>query len=405
MSFEQKGRALGRPGRSAARMRLVMTAAILVVGLGFAWILLGRHPKTVAPPPVAPPGTFRPTDQQWTSLTLETVKPIAFETAIHAEGRIAAADTLTTQVFSPVSGRVLRVIAHAGDSVRKGAPLAELAGVDYDQASGDLSAAATQVRGAQANEQRLAQLYKEQGASLKDWQQSQTDLATAENALQNARARLHAMGLADPDIRGLEGRAPGRAGPFVLRAPISGVIIQQAIGPGQTVASLNVGGAAALYSVSDLSRVWLVGALRDTDAAQARLGQPVEARPVGDPATVLLGRVDYISPTLDPASRRVAVRATIANPHGALRPETFLDFAVITHSGDQALAIPAEAVIYEGSQAHVWVADPARHLLMSRAIEPGRSSQGMVEVRSGLRPSEPVVTRSALFIDQAAKAE
>lgn len=405
MSFEQRGRALGPSRRPAARLRLVMVAVLLMAALGLAWMLFGRPPGSVAPPPVPPPGTFRPTDQQWAALTLQAVKPVAFETAIHAEGRIAAADTLTTQVFSPVSGRVLRVIAHAGDSVRKGAPLAELAGVDYDQASGDLRAAATQVRGARANEQRLGQLYKEQGASLKDWQQSQTDLATAENALQNARARLHAMGLPDPDIQGLEGRSPGRAGSFILRAPISGVIIQQAIGPGQTVASLSAGGVSALYSVSDLSQVWLVGTLRDTDAAQARLGQPVEARPVGDPGTVLRGRVDYISPTLDPASRRVAVRATIANPHGALRPETFLDFAVITHVGDQALAIPAEAVIYEGSKAHVWVADPARHLLMSRAIEPGRSSEGMVEIRSGLRPGEVVVTRSALFIDQAAKAD
>ena len=381
---------------------VALAVAVLVAG---ALVLRGRAPLQPPPPPSAPAGSFRPTADQWAGMTLATAQLHAFATEIHTEGRIAAADPLTAQVFSPVSGRVLRLLAQVGQRVRKGQPLAELAGVEYDQAAGDLVAAGVQAKAAAANEQRLAGLYREQAASLRDWQQSQTDLATAQNALRNARARLSGMGLSDSEVSRLGARGLAIRAPFLLRAPIDGVITQQAGAPGQSVAALAQGGANPLFVVTDLSRVWLVGLLRDADAAQARLGQEVYARPLGEGAPVLTGRVDFISPTVDPASRRVTVRATIANPSGALRPETFVDFALVTRQGDHGLAVPAEAVIYEGSRAHVWVADRGQGLLTARPVVVGRSAADLVEVRQGLRPGERVVTHSALFIDQAVKAD
>jgi cobalt-zinc-cadmium efflux system membrane fusion protein len=277
-------------------------------------------------------------------------------------------------------------------------------GVEYGQAAGDLAAAGAQLRQAEASAARLEDLYKSQGVALKDVEQGRTDLAAARNAVQNARSRLAGMGLPEAEIDRLAARTPGRAKTFAVTAPIAGVVTQQSVGPGQTVGSLAGGGSGAMFVVADLSQVWLTGALREGDAARARLGQAVEARPTALPDKVLRGRLDFISPVVDPATRRVAVHATLANPDGLLRPQMFVSFALILNEGASALAVPAEAVIYEGEQAHVWVADPVSHLIRSRPIRAGGSANGRVEVLSGLAPGESVVVRGALFVDQAVKA-
>jgi membrane fusion protein, heavy metal efflux system len=389
--------------RDPARMRVVLIAAAVVAALLVGWWLTYRaHP---APPEApAPSGSFKATGEQWGALTFARAAQVPFRDEIDTDGTIAAADTRTTQVFSPVSGRVIQVLAKAGDRVRAGQPLAMVEGVEFGQAAGDLAAAAAQLRQAQANAARLTDLYKSQGAALKDVEQGQTDLAAARNALQNAHSRLAGMGLAEAEIDQLAARTPGRARRFVIASPIAGVVTQQSVGPGQTVGSLAGGGASPLFVVADLSQVWLTGALREGDAALARLGQNVEARPTAWPDKVLRGRLDFISPVVDPVSRRVAVHATLANPEGVLRPQMFVSFALILNEGATALAVPAEAVIYEGEQARVWVADPATHLIRPRAIRAGRSANGRVEVLSGLAPGETVVVRGALFVDQAVKA-
>ena len=387
--------------RFAIAAGLVILAAVITAVL-VTPSLLGKPAQ--APGPAAPSGSFRPTDQQWKALTFATVAPTGFRQEVVADGRIAAADPRTTQVFAPVSGRIIRVVARLGQAVRAGQPLAELDGVEFAQAAGDLASARVQQEAARASETRIGMLYKDQGASLKDWQQAQSDLAVAQNALQNARARLLSMGVSALEVAGLEKRAPGQPPRFVLRAPISGVVIQQAASDGQAVGPLTTGVTTPLFTLSDLSQVWVVGALREEDAGKARVGQAFEARLTAAPDQVIRGRIDYVSPVLDPLTRRVVVRGPVANPQGQLRPDMFVMFSLLggTTEGPSA---PSEAVIYEGDQAHVWVADARSHLLRLKPVKPGRSMGGSIEILSGLSSGEIVVSKGALFVDQAAKAD
>lgn len=370
-----------------------------------AWLTLGRPPSNPSPPAPPPAGQFHPTQAQWLALSFGAVEAGPLAETVETDGKVAAADPLTTQVFAPASGRIQRVMAHLGQTVRAGQPLAELEGVESAQAAGDLASAVVQARSARANEARLAALYKEEGASLKDWQQSQNDLAAAEDALQNARARLLGMGLSPAQVHLLETRRPGPPPPFTLAAPVAGTIIQQSASAGLAIAPLTAGGATALFTLSDLSRVWIVGALREEDGPKAYVGAPIEARSPALPGRVIRGRLDYVAPVLDPATRRILVHATVPNPGGLLRPEMFLDVRLITGATARGLTAPAEAVIYEGERAHVWVADPRSMSLALREVTLGRTQGGRVEVRSGLRAGEQVVTRGALFVDQAAKGD
>ena len=115
-------------------------------------------------------------------------------------------------------------------------------------------------------------------------------------------------------------------------------------------------------------------------------------------------RLDYVAPALDSATRRLPVHATLANPDGLLKPETFASFTLDRGPSAQALGVPASAVIYEGDSARVWVAGAGRTLGL-RQIKAGRTQQGEVEVLAGLQPGDRVVTSGAIFIDRASHAD
>jgi cobalt-zinc-cadmium efflux system membrane fusion protein len=100
----------------------------------------------------------------------------------------------------------------------------------------------------------------------------------------------------------------------------------------------------------------------------------------------------------------VTVRAEIANPGGALKPEMFASFSLLTAPDSQAVGVPAEAVLFEGDAARVWVAGAGRTLAL-REIHAGRTQGGMIEVLSGLTAGERVVTSGSVFIDRAAQGD
>jgi cobalt-zinc-cadmium efflux system membrane fusion protein len=296
-------------------------------------------------------------------------------------------------------------MAKVGDHVRAGQPLFAIDAAEFVQGQSDLLTAAAQVRQTRAALDRLQILLKENGAAVKDVQQAQTDVATAQAALEAARNRLRVLGMGAAQIAAAEAGASARGivADTVVVSPIAGVVTQRAVGVGQNLASLaNNGGGTPAFTVSDLSRVWLVGDLREADAPLAKVGEPIDVRVGALPGKVFHAKVDFVSPMVDPATRRVIVRAGIANSGGELLPEMYATFDLITGPSEQAVGVPVEAVIYEGETARLWVARSG-HLLELRNVKTGRTHDGMVEVLSGLQPGEQVVTSGSLFIDRASK--
>src|ERR1700676_2564361 len=220
-----RGRQLWAAGIGAA----AVVAAILAVWLGGR--LFGRHEAPVAEAP-SPPGTFRATPQQLKTLTVEVVQTHGFVSEELTEGKIAVNGDRATPVFSPYSGRVTRVIAGLGDTVKSGAPLATLEASEYVQAQNDLKSAATAVKLARINETRKHALYDAKGGSLQDWQSAQADLTNAESAHSAVRNRLKILGKSDAQIAELE-RAEIMNPVATLTAPIAGVVVDRQVRPGQ----------------------------------------------------------------------------------------------------------------------------------------------------------------------------
>jgi cobalt-zinc-cadmium efflux system membrane fusion protein len=376
----------------------VIAAAVVFVVILAAWL----GPRVFAPheaPAAAasPPGTFRASPQQLKTLTVEAVQSHGFVSEELTEGKIAVNGDLATPVFSPYSGRVTRVIAGLGDTVKAGAPLATLEASEFVQAQNDLRTAAAQVKIARINETRKHALFDAKGGSLQDWQQAQADLTTAETLLSAARNHLSILGKSSAEITELE-RAQTINPIATVTAPIAGVVVDRQVGPGQYLQS---GSGTPVFTIADPGSVWLLANVRETDAGLVKLGQSVEVRVLAYPKRAFKARVTYVAALLDAVTHRLPVRAEIDNRDGALKPEMFANFRILTSDASQSPAVPESAVVYEGAAAHVWVV-AGEGLLELRAITTGRSDGKLIEVLDGLKPGERVVTRGGLFIDQAA---
>jgi cobalt-zinc-cadmium efflux system membrane fusion protein len=414
------------PARARRLSRRAQLAVVLLVAAAFALLVGGtallRHLRAgdaPAKPPPSPPGTFRPTKEQWAALKIVPVQTKSFRTEQITDGNIAVNEDTATPVFSPYSGRVTRVIARLGDAVKAGDPLMAVEATEFVQGQNDLVAAAaaansarSQLALAQANEKRQHELYLARAGSLKDWLQSQADLTNAQNALKSAeiaraaaRNRLRILGRSDADLAEVEASANvQQMNPeTVVRAPIAGIVVQRQVGLGQYIASA-ASGSNPVYSIGNLSTVWLIANVRETDARAVKIGQPVEVRVLAYPGRVFNARITWIAPAIDAATRRLPVRAQVENPDGALKPMMFASFSIITGGELAAPAIPQSAVIYEGDKAHVWVAlDDGT--VGARSITVGRTSDGMVEVTQGLAAGEKIISSGTLFIDRAAQVK
>ena len=401
---------------SLKRHRLLIAGVglVAVFGAGF-WVLDGGPSNAVArveKPTAEADGAFRPTDTQWGSLKLTPVHQVAFRDERATDGKIALNEDTTTPVFSPYSGRVSRLIAKPGAHVDAGAPLFAIEASEFVQGQNDLVTAVAGVEKSKSRvdlaktvEKRQRELLAIRGGALKDLEQAQSDLIGAQGDLRSAeialaavRNRLRILGRSDADIDRLE-KVDKIGAEAIVNAPIGGTIIQRKVGLGQYI---NVGASDPVFTVGSLDTVWLIANVRESDAPRMKVGQPVEVSVLAYPKRIFNAKLTYVAPALDATTRRLPVRAEIANPGRELLPEMFATFRIISGDARMGAAVPADAVIYEGAQAHVWVARPDQKVVVSRSIEVGDTVNGLVEVRSGLQIGETVVASGTLFIDRAA---
>lgn len=357
---------------------------------------------------------FRPTQAQWASLVVQPVLLKEFRPSIVTEGKIAIDENRSTPVFSPYTGRVIRMMAKPGDAVAAGQPLFVVEATDMVQSQNDfvaaisaLKKASSQLNLTQTNEKRQRELYEGKAVPLKDWQQAQADFAaatsdmnSAESAVDATRNRLRILGRTDQEIAVIEEKRT-ISSDTPIPAPIAGTVLQRKIGPGQYV---NNGSSDPAFVIGDLSTVWLVANVRETDAAKVALDQPIEVRTLAYPDRVFSGKIDYVAAAIDPSTRRILVRGTVSNPGNLLKPEMFATVAVAVGEEEISPALPREAIVYNENGAHVWCVSD-ENALQLRSVKLGLTSGTMVQVLSGLSANDKVVVQGSLLIDRAATSD
>ncbi len=407
------------------RLPRAVQAVLVAVGAGLLGLYLlvggifGKAEAPAEPQAASTNGSFKPTDAQWAGFKTAVVHDASFSASEVTDGKITIDDDLTVPVFSPYTGRVTRLFVKAGDQVKAGDPLLAIQASEFVQAANDLVAALGSDRTAKAQlalatttEKRQHDLYLAQGGSLKDWQQSQSDLTNARGAFGSAevalgavRNRLRILGKNDAEVAKMETAIdPLRFSPeAIVAAPIGGTITQRQVGVGQNIATQAGNGTTPILTIGDTSRVWLVANAREVDAPRIHVGDRVEVRVLAFPDRMFAAQVTFVAASIDATTHRLPIHAEVPNPDGLLKPEMFASFRIITGQADQAPAVPQQAIVYDAEGAHVWLAGADKTLTI-RPLKLGRTDQGMVEVLEGLKPGDAVVTSGAVFIDRAAEA-
>ena len=405
----------------SARIQALIVAALVVAGAAVVWAVKPQPTGKAAEMDTAissqskrTRGLFYPSAAQWATLTVEPCQQKTFRSEYVTEGKIAVDEDRSTPIFSPYAGRVTKLFVKPGDVVTQGQTLFTVEATDMVQAQNDFISASTALNKArstlnlaQINDKRQRLLYEGKAVPLKEVQQAQGTLDAAENdvrsadvALEASRNRLRILGKTDQEIT--EFQTKGTINPATpIYAPIGGTIVQRKVGPGQYVGS---GASDPVFVIGDLSTVWVVAYIRETEAPMVRIGQPIYFTVLAYPDRSFPAKISYVATALDPVTRRLLVRASVDNSAGVLKPEMFASVKILTGEGETAIAVPRDAIIHEGERARVWVARDHDTAIELRQIKVGLTNGTMVEVLDGLAPGDRVITRGSLFIDRVAAA-
>jgi RND family efflux transporter MFP subunit len=394
---------LGTPVAVAAALGL------LVIGAGATYLLMrpaaATRPETAtlasaASAPSAVPGTsggdvvvtLAPEAVERAGLTTATVATGTSSTDIRLPGVVEPNAYRQVAVTPLVDGRVTRVAAQLGARVRKGETMAEI----YSPALAD---ARTKYISAQAmldahdrELQRTQRLVEIGAASRQELERIHAEHAAQIAEVDSARSQLELLGVPASSASGAQ--LGEKAATTSVPAPMDGVVTERAANVG-----LNVDSATKLFTVVDLSTVWIVADVYERDFSRVRVGSDATITAPAYPGTTLRGRVSYIDPQVNASTRTAKVRIEVANPRGDLRLGMYADVAISIGGASTAPMLPRAAVQRVGTRSVVYLADatqPGR--FVEREVTPGQPSGELVEAVSGVEPGDVVVTEGSFFL-------
>jgi len=333
-------------------------------------------------------------DTQARAVKVAPAEERSFPVQKHAVGSIDFNEDMTVQVFTPYQGRIIRLFAEIGDDVTKGETLFTIESPDLIQAESTLIAAAGVLDLTTRALTRAKELYKIQGIAQKDLEQAASDQQSAEGALKAARDAVRVFGKTDAEIDRIV--ATRKIDPvLVVPSPISGRITARNAAPGLLV---QPGNPPAPYSVANISTMWMLANVAESDSPAFHVGEPVKVSVMAFPGRVFEGKVSRIGATVDPNTHRLTMRSEIRDPQHELRPGMFANFVIETAPPMRSVAVPMNGVVREGDGTMtVWVTTD-RHRFVRRTVKIGLQHDGYDQIVEGLRPGELIATDGAIFL-------
>jgi cobalt-zinc-cadmium efflux system membrane fusion protein len=339
------------------------------------------------------------TEKQTGSLKIAPVESRNFEVLKRSVGTIDFNEHLLVQVFSQYPGKILKAFFNLGDEVKQGDILFTIDSPDLLQAESNLLATAGVLELQKRTLSRVTTLLKSGGSSQKDVDQSTSDEQTAEGNFKAARDAVRIFGKTDEEIDQILAQRKVDSA-LLVPSPISGKIVARNAAPGFLT---QPGNAPAPFTVADVSMMWMIANVIETDAPAYRLGQEVEVRVPAYPDAIFHGHVTTVGSMIDPNTRRQLVRSEIADPQHLLRSGMFASFVIRVGDAARSAAVPVEAVVREGDGTMtVWVTTDRRRFVR-RTVKVGIQQQGgFSQILEGLEPGELVVTDGAVFLSNIA---
>jgi len=300
-------------------------------------------------------------------MTLTTIRPVQLPGTLETSGQITFDDRKVASIISRVAGRIEDVRVSQWDYVRRGQPIATLYSPDIMTAEAEYLQA------------------KDVASKLN----AAADHDFARTMVEASRRKLELLGIGDDQIARLATAAPN----FVMRAPISGTIVQN-----QALKGSAVNPGDVLYSLGTLDDVWITADIYEDDLARVKPGMELEAVTTAYPDEVFHGNIARISPNVDPNTHTVQIRCEVKNPNFKLKPQMLARVTIIVRAGE-AVLVPLDALVFETDRYFAYV-DTGNNLFERRQVTIGAWDQeGYARVISGLHEGDRVVTGQTIQVN------
>ena len=344
-----------------------------------------------------PTDSIELSETQLKSVKVAAVEERDFPIEKQAVGSIDFNEELLTQVFTPYQGRIIGLFAKVGDEVQKGQLLFTIDSPDLLQACSTLISAAGVLQLTTRNLTRLKMLYETRAISQKELEQAVSDQQTAEGALRAARDAVRIFGKTDAEMDRMI--AERHVDPtLVVPSPISGRITTRNAAPGLLV---QPGNLPAPYTVADVSTMWMLANVAETDSPAFSVGQEVKVSVMAFPNRTFEGHISTIASAVDPNTHRVLVRSDVEDPKHELRSGMFATFVIRTGQPVRSPAIPLDGVVREGDGTMTAWVTADRRRFTRRTVKVGLARDGYNQILEGVQAGDLVATEGALFLSNA----
>ncbi|MDR3391435.1 MAG: efflux RND transporter periplasmic adaptor subunit [Sulfuriferula sp.] len=360
--------------------------------IGGAYYRYNQHNSDTPPPrpatTQAEPNVLRYAADapQLSAIRSQIIQRVPVPLADPLNGKVSYNENVTARIAAPINGRVLAIKAELGDTVRAGQTLLLMDAPDLGNAIADTEKANADARLKQLALNRANTLYQGEALARKDLEAAQADYAAAAAEAQRATLRLKNL-MPEGMNRSSEG--------YVLRSPINGVVAMRTVNPGEEI---RPDLADPLFIITDPAKIWVNIDLPETLLADVKPGLPVSIAVDAYPNKPFSGRIENIAPTLDPVTRRIAVRCSVINTNNMLKPEMYARVTLIADSAKTAFRIPNAALVSDGLYSYVFV-ELAPGVLKKRRISLIAQDREYSYAIEGLQENERIVTAGALLLN------
>ena len=373
-------------------MKIMNRSALLATSLLSLFLAACSEPTEKVQPPAAPLPKMQkgeiylaPNSPKRTYVKTMNLKLTQHALLEPLAGKIVFNESVTSRISSPMAGRVIAAPVTLGSAVSAGATLLELDSPDVADAESDFVKSQANLTFATRSFNRQQELYAGKAIARKELEQAEDTLNNARCDLQRTQQRLKNLHLG-------AGQNDGR---FILRSPMTGVVVERNVTQGMEVRpDLD----KLLFLVSDLKKLTVLMNVYEVDLSKIKLGQKLSVLVSAYPNEKFPATVQYIGQTLDESTRTVQMRCDLPNADGRLLPNMYTTIAIDSDVNDQAIVIPLTAIFTEDDIDYVFVVGGAADHFHKRRVELGLRLKGTAVVLNGLQPNEELVTEGALML-------
>ena len=334
---------------------------------------------------------FSVPQEQMAHVKVVAVEKTRLQRVLRLTGSVTYNQFKTTPVFSPIGGPVHEILVAPGEMVQAGTPLLTVNSPDYSVARSAYLKAKDALQLADKVFHRAETLYARGAISEADLQAAESSRTQAEADMVSSQDALRALGIKDPDA---VVNNPGKATLQIpVIAPVGGEVVERLVGPGQ----LLQGGATQCFTISDMSQVWVLVNVYQSDLANVHVGDTVGINTDAYPE-IFHGRISYIAPALDPNTRTLQARIVTDNPGKKLKKDMYVTASVLAGVNPDALTVPDAAVLRDAENMPYVYVQTDGNRFARRLVKIGDNNAGRTQVTTGLKEGEHVVGDGALFL-------